>query len=98
MLEQDGNLFLTLAQWRDLQGESVEPVVKILTQAFIGERFGNIDVSSGQNANIHFDHGAAAQAGKLLVLQHVQELRLQAGWHFSDLIQQDSALVAEFEL
>src|SRR5580704_13127856 len=44
MLEQDRNLFLTLAQRRNVQRESVQPAVEIFAQPFIRKRFGNVDV------------------------------------------------------
>ena len=41
---------------------------------------------------------AAAQARELLVLQNVQQLGLENGRHFADLVEQDGPLVAEFKL
>src|ERR1019366_8165592 len=63
-----------------------------------GERFGNIDVGGGQDANVDLDQGAASQAGERLVLEDVQQLGLQPRRHFADFVQQDGALVANFEL
>ena len=97
MLEQDRNFFFAVAERRKGQGESVQPIVKIFAQALGGERFRNIDVGRGQNAHVNFNDRAAAQPGKLLVLQNVQQLGLQKRRHFPDFIQQDRALVAELE-
>src|SRR5580704_2997155 len=97
MLEQDGNLFLALAQRWNLHGEGVEAIVEILAQTLVGERLGNVDVGCGQNADVDFDDGAAAEAGELLILQHVQKFRLQKGRHLANFVEQNGSAVAQFE-
>src|SRR5271166_3352961 len=98
MLQQDRNLFLTLAQRRQRHGEGVQSVIEVLTQTLVRERFGNVDVGRGQNAYVYLDYVAAAQTGKSLVLQDVQKLGLQQRGHFADFVEQDRALIAQFEL
>src|SRR5258708_31955532 len=98
MLQQDGNLFLTVTERRQMQGEGVQAIVEILAQAFVGESFRNIDIGRGQNADVDFDHRTAAQTRELLVLKDVQKLGLQQGRHFADLVEQNGSLVAYFEL
>ena len=94
MLQQNGNLFFALAQWRQVECEGVQSIVQILAQTFRCQRFRDVDVGGGQDTHVHLDDAAAAQARELLVLQNVQELGLQDGRHFPDLIKQDRSLVA----
>src|SRR5216683_3265234 len=97
MLQQDRDFFPALAQRRNGQSERVQTVVQIFAQTLIGESFRNIDVGGGQDADVHLDHRAAAEAGELLVLQNVQQLGLQRRGHLADLVEQDSALVANLK-
>ena len=97
MFEQDGNFFFAVAQRRQMQRERVQPVVKIFAQTFGRQRFGNIDVGCRENANVDFDHRAAAQSRERLILQYVQQLGLQERRHLADFIQKNRSLVAEFE-
>src|SRR5262249_17991660 len=87
-----------IAQWRNMQRKSIEPVVKILAKTLGGKSFRNVDVGGCKDSHIHLDHVSTAQARELLVLQYMQQFGLKAGRHFSDFIQQNRALVAQLKL
>ncbi len=97
MLQQDRNFFLALAQWGQRHGEGVQSVIEILAQTLVGERFRNVDVGGGQDADVDLDHGAAAEARERLILEDVQQLGLQQRRHLANFIEQDRPFVAEFE-
>ena len=58
----------------------------------------NIYVCGGQYAHVNREGVFAAQPEELLVLQHVQQLRLKIGGHLRHFIEQDRSLVTQFEL
>src|SRR5271166_1828522 len=98
MFQQNRNLFLALAQRRQRHGESVEAVVKILAQSLVSQRFGNVDIGGGQDADIDFDYVTTAQARESLVLQNMEQLGLEQRGHFANFVEQNGAFVAKFEL
>src|SRR5207248_10888371 len=97
-LEEDGNLFLTLAQRRNVNGDNVEAVKEIFAEGALFDGALQRFVGGGKDANVNRDVPLAAVAGKLAVLQYVQELRLQRGMHLADLIEEDGAVIGLLEL
>src|SRR5215472_7188522 len=98
MLQQNRDFFLPLAQGWQGKREGIQTVIKILAQALVGQRLGDVDVGGRQDADVHLDDRTAPQAGELLILQNVQQLGLQQGRHLADFVEQDGPLVAKFKL
>src|SRR5712692_5429085 len=98
MAEEQRYLVSALPQGRHVNRESAQPVVEVLTQFLFCKRLFNVDVGGRQNADIDINRPLAAQPEELFVLQHMQELGLQSGWHLCDLIQKNRAFLTQFEL
>src|SRR2546426_9643844 len=98
MTEEQRDLVSALPQRRHMNRESAQPVVEVLTQFLFCQRLFNVDVSSSHNAHIDINRPLAAQPEELFVLEHMQELGLQSGWHLRDLIQKNRAFLTQFEL
>src|SRR5215469_8302626 len=98
MVEQQGNLIFAFSQRWDADGEPAQPVVEVFAQRLRGKGLLNIDVRCGNDAYIRLGRSAASQAREAFVLQKVQQLSLQSGWHLSDFVKEDSAPLAEFKL
>ena len=98
MAEQQRNFRGPLAQRRHVDREHVQSIVQILAQAARFHRLLNFHVGCRQDAHVHVDQLAAAQARILMVLQDVQELGLQVGAHFRDFVQEDRALGGQLKL
>src|SRR5690348_10712595 len=98
MAQQDGNFVAPLAQWRNFYGERVQAVIKIFAKSLVGDGLLNINVGRGQNPDVNSDGRAAAEAREFLVLEHVQELGLEAVRHLADFIEQNRAFIAELKL
>src|SRR5216683_6086192 len=92
MAEEQRNFRGPLAQRRDVDGEHVQAVVQIFTEAARFHRFLNLHVGCGEHPDIHINQLASAQARKLVILQDVQKFRLQMGAHFRDFVEEDSSL------
>src|SRR5579864_2259412 len=76
----------------------LQAVVKVFAERLLGNCLLHIHVGCGKHAEIRGDGGTAAEAGKLSVLQDVQELCLQHRTHLANLVQQDGSFVAQLEL
>ena len=77
VLGQQRDVVAPLAQGRHAQGDDVEAVVGILAETALFHRRPQILVGGGHQAQVDL-LGAAAQALDLTLLQHAQELHLDA--------------------
>ena len=98
VLGQERDLLGALAQRRHLDLDHVEAVVEILAEAPGGHGLLDVLVGGGQHAHVHLDGVAAAHAGELPVLEHVQELALERRVEIADLVEEDRAVVGGLEL
>ena len=98
MAGEDGNFLYALAQRRHFQGKAIQAVVEVFSENLLRDGRLDVDVGCGDHPHIHFDAGAAAQAGKTSILKNLQQLGLQNGGHFANLIQKNCAVIANLEL
>ncbi|TKS57993.1 MAG: hypothetical protein EWM72_03305 [Nitrospira sp.] len=66
----------TLAKRREREGNDVQPKIKIFAKLAGFHRLPEVLVRCGDDANVYRDCFGAADAVKLTVLQHAQELCL----------------------
>ena len=91
------NVFFVVAQWRQVDVENVEPVIKIAAQFALGHRLFRNFVGGRQHPHVHRRFYLAAQAAQLAVFQHAQQLGLGGGGHLADFIQQQRAFFRQFK-
>src|SRR5713101_6884303 len=97
MREQRGNIFAAVAQRRQLQMNDVEAVIEILAEAALADEGQEIDVRGGDDAHVDFDLFGAAEAHELALLNDAEELGLRFGAYGGDFVEEDGALVGNFE-
>src|ERR1700730_4394507 len=97
MAKQKWKLIFTLAQRRGLNRKSAQPVIQIFPQLLFSKRPLNISAGGCKNADVDIDRDAAAWTEELFVLQNLQQLALDAGWHLRDFVQQNRSLFTQFE-
>src|SRR3954470_5867824 len=97
MLNQQGHVLAASAQRRQVEGDHVQTVKKVLAEAAILYCLLQVDVSSGEDANVNLDLLDAAEVHEFFVLQHAQDLRLRLHAHGADLVEEDGAAVGDFE-
>ncbi len=96
-LHQRGQVFLVIAQRRQLNVEDIQAIEKIIAQVSLGDRLLGNFVGRGQHANIDGGFALAAQAAQLAVFQHAQQLGLRGNRHLADLVQQQRAALSQLE-
>src|SRR5262245_28783141 len=95
--DQQRDVFGTLAQWRDADGEDVEAIVEVGAELIVRDHLSEVAVRRGDQAHVR-PHGArAAQSLELLLLQHPQQFRLYLKRNVADLIKEESPLVRHLE-
>jgi len=99
MLQQDGNLFLAFAVAAETcRGEKRSAGSKgPRANALLASASGMLMLVAARMRTSTLIIDRLPRREKLLVLQHVQQLGLQAGRHLADFIQQDCAFVAQLE-
>ncbi len=80
-----------------MNGEDVEPVIKVLTEGFFLNRLQQVAVGRGDDADIDADRGMAADAVKFMRLQNMKELGLHLGRKLADLVEENGAAVGQLE-
>ena len=95
--DQERYIFTTFTQWRNADGENVQPVIQISTELAVPYRL--LQVAIGGCDDPHVDRHAlrAAQPFEPAVLKHAQQLRLQIDGELSDLIEEQRGAIGDRE-
>jgi len=86
-----------VAQRRDLDGDDVEAEEQVLAEFLALDAFLEVPVGGGDDADVDLDGAVAADAFEFAFLEDAQELGLDLGRDFADFVQEDGAVVGEFE-
>src|SRR5579863_4070003 len=72
-------------------------MIQIVAEAALADQLGQIFIGGGEDADVHFDRVRAAQAHEFALLDHAQELGLRFGADGGDFVEENGALVGDFE-
>src|SRR5436309_28744 len=90
------NIFQPLPQRRQMYVHNIDAVEQIFTEITDGDLFFQITVGSKDEADVHLFIQLAANAAELAVLQYLEELGLDAGIEFADLIEEERPAIGPF--
>ena len=96
-LASAGNVFFVIAQRRNIDGDDVQPVVKIFAERAFFERGAQIAIRCGDQADIHFDAFSFRRGARIRAPAARAELHLRRGRHVADFVEEKRALVRQFE-
>ena len=94
---EQADVFLAVAQRRQVQAHDIEPVEQVFAELFGGDFFFEIFVGGGDDPDVGADGLIAADAGEGAVLQHAEEFALDGQRHVADFVEEEGAAVALFE-
>src|SRR5581483_2127235 len=97
LLREQRDVLHALAQRRNGNGHDVEAEVKVLAEFLAVDAFLELAVGGGEDADVHLDGAIAADALELAFLQYAQELGLDLRRDFADFVEENGAVVGEFE-
>ena len=97
IIGERGNVFLVIAQRRNVDGHDVQAVVEVLAERAFFERGAEVAVGGGDQAHVHLVRFRSAQALELAVLQHAQKLHLNGAGHVADFVEKQRALIGQLE-
>src|SRR4030065_2234483 len=95
MLDEEGNVLLALAKRRQVQGDDLDPVVKVLPEPPFIDLLLEVLVRRSDDADIDLLGPLAADGLEFLFLKDPQELDLDRGRRLADLVQEDRSLVRQ---
>src|SRR6185369_14264244 len=96
-MNEEWNVFRTLAQWRHIDREHVQSVIQIAAKLLFLNHLLEIRIRCRNYANIHSQRARASESLKLVLLQHTQQLRLQLGRNVFDFVKKDRALMCKLK-
>ena len=97
VLHQRGDVVRPLSQWRNVQGQDVEPEQQVLAELPLLGRFGEVLVGRRDDAHVYRDRSLAAEPLDHAGLEHAQQLRLRLEAQVADLIQEQGPAIRQLE-
>ena len=97
MAGQDGDVLATLAQRRDVDGEDGQPVVQVLAEASALDLVLEAPVGGRHDAHVDRMGAVVADRPDLALLEHAQQLGLQARRGLGHLVEEQRAAVGHLE-
>src|SRR5450631_1906069 len=88
MFEQDWDILAALAQWRQIDGGDVEPVVQIGTKALLLDKLPEVFLRCSDHATVDRDQLVRSQPLDFSFLQHTQQLDLERHRQTLDFIEE----------
>jgi hypothetical protein len=90
---QQRHVFATFGERWHFDVHYVQPIVEIFAEVTSHDQLLEIPVRGGNDAHIHSHRIGAADGADLVLLQHAQQLDLQAHGHVADLIEHQRAAI-----
>ena len=95
--DQQRDVFAALVERRHLDVHDVQAVVEVLAELPADHQLLQIAVRGRDHAHVDRDRIGAADRADHVLLQHAQQLHLQAHRHVADLIEHQRAAVGRLE-
>ncbi len=91
------NIFTTIAQWRKVDDDDAEAVVKVFAKLLLANGDFEIAIGGRENANIDGNSFFTAKALEGFLLEDAHEFDLRAEGHVADFIEEDGAAIGLLE-
>src|SRR5579884_2137009 len=89
VVAKQGNILQAFPQWRQMDVHYIDPVIEVFPEISRRYFFFEIAIRSKDESDIDSPFLVAADAAKLAILQHVQQLCLDARIQFANLVQKE---------
>ena len=94
MLDEQGDIFPTGPQRRQMDGDNVDAIEEIIPQGALAHLFGKVAVGGCHNANIGNNGLIAPDRGVAAAFDGAQQFDLQIGIDLADFVQKERAAVS----
>ncbi len=96
-MREERNIFLALAQRRQMNLDRVQAEQQIFAEASAGDFGLHVGVGRGKNARIHATRGRRADAFELAGFERAQKLGLEIHRHVGDFVEEQRAAIGQLE-
>src|SRR5882757_2916713 len=97
VLDQQGNVFSSLPERRNLNRKNVEAVKQIAPKFTLNDGSLQVAIGGGDDTRIGSDGLIATHTLKLPLLEHMQQRNLSFRWQFTHLVKEDGAFFRKLE-
>ncbi len=97
MLKQQGNIPGSLAERGQVDGHDIQPVIQILAELALVHHLFEVAVGGRDQPHIHLQRIAPSHTLEAPLLEDTQDLDLDGGINFPDLIQKQRAAIGQLE-
>src|SRR5260370_5306814 len=97
ILDQQGNVFSSFSQCRNLNRKDVEPIKQVAPEPTRSDGSFQIAISCSNQSNIRSDGSSSTNTFEFTFLQNTQESDLGLGRHLSDFIEEDCASFSQLK-
>src|SRR6266436_6340808 len=94
---EERNIFATLAERRQLDGDHAEAVIEILAEAALGNLLLEILVGGGDDSDVDVIFFVATNRPDLAFLEHAVQLDLHGQAHIADFVNEQRTAVSSLE-
>src|SRR5437879_4323767 len=94
---EEREIFGALAKGGDLNGENIQPIVKVAAKGALGNEFREVLIGGGNDPDVHTLRAVATQALELLLLKNAKKFRLKLEGKVANFIEEKGAMIGEFE-
>ena len=94
---QQRNIRLALTKRRNMDGEDVEPIIKILSELGFSDKLLQRPICCRNHSHIRFNSGRPANALELFLLNHPQKFDLSCWRKVPNLVHENASTMRHFE-
>src|SRR6266581_6447455 len=91
VLDQQGNVFSSFSQRRNLNRKNIETVKQIAAKCTLDDGSLQVAIGGGDDPRVRSDRLIATHTLKLPLLKNMQQRNLSFGWDLTDLVKEDGA-------
>src|SRR5262245_44692339 len=94
MRDQRRDVLGPLSQWRDLDRQRGDSVIKVFSKKPLADELLEIFVRGGNHAHVYFARSTLTKGVNLAFLKKPEQLRLQRKRQVADLVEEQSAVLS----
>ncbi len=97
VVDEEGDVVLSVTQRRDLERDHVEPIVEVFAEAALTNHLLEVPVRRRDDPHVHLAVFGGAHREEHPLLEHAQELHLERGRHVAYLVHEEGPTIGHLE-